>query len=89
MSQFKKNFSSHRHNKQANTSAFQSWKFDNHEDEITVQEVELAIMKLKFGKAGGADSVTTEYFKYGCYLSILWVKKAFNTVMIQLETILP
>ena len=34
---------------------FRVGKFDDHEDEIIIQDVELAIRKVKLGKPGGAD----------------------------------
>ena len=48
------------------------------DDDFTVEEVELALKKLKTRKAGGLDGLQPEHLKYGGALLTSWLKQIFN-----------
>ena len=54
--------------------------------EFTVEEIELAVRKLKSGKSGGLDGLTPEHLKFCGAVLIIWLKEIFNAI-IQLEGI--
>ena len=56
------------------------------DDDFTVEEVELALKKLKTRK--GLDGLQPEHLKYGGALLTLWLKQIFNA-FIRLEHIPP
>ena len=58
------------------------------DDGFMVEEVELALKKMKTRKAGGLDGLHPEHLKYGGSLLILWLKQIFNA-FIRLEHIPP
>ena len=47
------------------------------DDDFTVEEVELALKKLKTRKAGGLDGLQPEHLKHGGALLTLWLKQIF------------
>ena len=53
------------------------------EEEITIEEVDIAIWKLKCGKTGtsGPSGVFGEHFKHGSHLVKLWLKQNFNSAV--------
>ena len=51
------------------------------DDEISVEEIEFSLKKLKCGKRGGEDGITAEHLRYGGEWLKLWMKKIFNSVI--------
>ena len=49
------------------------------DDEFSVEEIELALKRLKCGKAGGIDGLQPEHLKYGGSSLALWLKQVFCT----------
>ena len=46
--------------------------------EISVEEIELAIRKLKWGKAAGGDEIRNEYLMHSGSVGIKWLHRIFN-----------
>ena len=59
------------------------------DDDFTVEEVELALKKLKTRKAGGLDGLQPEHLKYGGALLTLWFKQIFNAFIRLVHTFHP
>ena len=58
------------------------------DDFFTVEEVELALTRMKARKAGGINGLQPEHLKYGSALLTLWLKQIFNA-FVHLEHIPP
>ena len=59
------------------------------DDNFAVEEVELALKKLKTRKAGGLDGLQPEHLKYGGALLTLWFKQIFNAFIRLVHTFHP
>ncbi len=47
------------------------------DDDFSVEEIELALKRLKCSKAGGIDGLQTEHLKFGGPCLALWLKQIF------------
>ena len=56
------------------------------DDDVTIEEIEASIKKLKPGKAEGIDGLQSEHLKFGGPLLTLWLKQIF-CAFIKLEQI--
>ena len=63
------------------------YEYFTFDTDITIDEVETAVMSLKSGKSGGADYLNPEHLKYGGYALHAWLR--IFTAILCLESIPP
>ena len=58
------------------------------QDELDLDEIQLAVKQLKCGKSAGPDGITAEHIKYGGPMLIKWLHKVFSRILL-LEDVPP
>ena len=51
------------------------------DDEITAEEIEGALIRIKRGKRGGLDDISTEHLQLGGELLKVWLKQIVNAII--------
>ena len=49
--------------------------------EITVEEIEQALKRLKLRKASGQDGIVSEHLKFGGQMLVIWLKQVLNAIV--------